>query len=140
MIAIDVLARRIADEVDGLVTVTGLAELIAASGVVRRPPACYIAPGSESAQALAMIGRTSQKVEETFSVWLAVSSGASATGDAAQMALKSLVDRMRTALVGWQPGDAYTPIELVSAGPLRWEDGQMLFWPETYRTEYYLEN
>lgn len=140
MLALATLAGRIDAEAAGFATVTGLADLVAASGIVKRLPACYVAPGQETASPDPMIGRSSQRVVETFGVWVAVSSGASATGGAAQAVLKTLVDALRAALVGWQPGAGYTPIELVSAGPIQWDDGQTLFWPEIYRTEYYLEN
>lgn len=140
MLALVTLEDRIRTQVPSLISVTGLADLVAAKGVLKRLPACYIAPGQESAQPNQMIGRVTQQVNETFGLWLAVSSGASVTGEAAQAVLKDLVDKVRAALVGWQPLANYTPIELASAGPVQWDDGQTLFWPETYRTEYYLEN
>lgn len=140
MLALETLESRIRSQVPSLISVTGLADLIAAKGIVKRQPACYIAPGREDAQPNPMIGRVTQKVNETFGLWIAVSSGASATGEAGQALLKDLVDKVRAALVGWEPVPGYLPIELVSAGPIQWDDGQTLFWPETYRTEYYLEN
>lgn len=140
MLALAAITARIVAQVSGFRTVTGLADLLAAKGMVKAPPACYVAPGQESAQPNPMTGRVTQRVTETFSVWIAVAAGASATGEAAQASLKTLVDATRAALVGWQPSAAYLPFELVSAGPIQWDDGQTLFWPETYRTEYYLEN
>lgn len=140
MLSLTTLSGRIQEQVPNLASVTGLAELIAAKGIVKRHPACYIAPGQESAQPNPMIGRVTQRVNETFGLWIAVPSGSSATGEAAQAVLKDLVDKVRAALVGWEPVAGYLPIELVSAGPIQWDDGQTLFWPETYRTEYYLEN
>lgn len=140
MLSLATLTTRISTQVTALATVTGMADLIAAKGVAKRKPACYIAPGQESAGAASLIGRTSQRIVETFGVWIAVSNGASATGVAAQAELKTLVDSVRAALIGWPPTTGYTPIELVSAGPIQWDDDQTLFWPEIYRTEYYLEN
>lgn len=140
MLLLSLLTDRIAEQVPQFVTITGLAELVAAKGIARRKPACYIAPGQESASADQMIGRTSQRVSETFGVWIAVGNGASATGTQAQAEIKALADAVRAALIGWQPDAAYIPIELVSAGPIQWDDDQTLFWPEIYRTEYYLEN
>lgn len=140
MLSIRVLAERIADQVPQLATVTGLAELVASKGIVKRKPACFIAPGSETAQPNPLLGRTSQRVAETFGLWIALDNGADATGLKRQDELKALADQVRAALVGWQPGPEYLPIELVSAGPIQWDDGQTLFWPEQYRTEYYQES
>lgn len=140
MLSLATLTTRIATQVAALATVTGMADLIAAKGVVKRKPAAFVAPGQETALPGAMIGRTSQRVAETFGIWIAVANGASATGTAAQAELKTLADSVRAALVGWQPDANHTPVELVSAGPVQWDDDQTLFWPEIYRTEYYLEN
>lgn len=140
MLPIAILVTRVTGQVPQFTAVTGMAELVAASGIVRRKPACYIAPGQETASPDEMIGRTTQRVAETFGIWIAVSNGASATGLAAQSEIKQLSDAVRAALIGWQPDPAYLPIELVSAGPIQWDDDQTLFWPEIYRTEYYLEN
>lgn len=139
MLPLATLTDRISAQVAGFVGVTGLAELIAAKGIAQRRPACYVAPGQETASPDTMIGRASQRVVETFSLWIAVANGASATGARAQEQLGELAAATRAALVGWQPGDSYTPIELVSAGPVQWDDDQTLFWPEQYKTEYYLE-
>lgn len=139
MLPLATLMDRIRAEAPGFANVTGLAELIAAKGIAQRHPACYIAPGQETASPDTMIGRASQRVVETFGVWIAVANGASATGARAQQNLGDMAGAVRAALVGWQPGDGYTPIELVSAGPVQWDDDQTLFWPEQYKTEYYLE-
>lgn len=139
MLPLSVLVDRIREQVPEFANVTGVAELVAAKGIAQRRPACYIAPGQETADRDAMIGRASQRVRETFGIWIAVANGASATGAAAQEQLGTLAAAARAALVGWQPDAEHTPIELVSAGPVQWDDDQTLFWPELYQTEYYLE-
>lgn len=140
MLAIETLKQRIADQVPALVSVRELADLIAAKGIVSRAPACFVAPGQESADRSPMIGRVSQRVNETFSLWLAIDNGASATGSRALQELQQLVASVRASLVGWRPSPDFLPIELVSGGPIQWDSGETIFWPEQYRTEYYLEN
>jgi hypothetical protein len=134
MISLATLRDRITDMVPDLVSVTGVAALVAAKGVVKRQPACYIAPGEERAGGNEEVdGAVTQLHAETFVCWLAVANGASATGMDAQEDLAALSESLRAALIGWEPTPDYTPIELVSAGPVQWEDDQTLFWPELYR-------
>ena len=139
MLALSVLTTRIAAQMPQLKRVAGFADLVAARGKVTVFPAAYVIPERESAEENSLIGIHDQRISESFTVLLLAKNVTDARGLAAQEEVKALSDALRAALLGWQPSTAHTPLDLVSAGPLELAD-QILFWPETYKTRYYVRN
>lgn len=101
-------------------------------------PACYLLPGSETAEGNRLLGAFEQRLSVRFMVVIVSSNLRDASGAGALAGLEALRSAVRSTLVAWAPdGGPGEPIEFDRGGVLRFDDG-LLWWADEYRLIEYL--
>jgi hypothetical protein len=134
------VVARLAQRVQRLRLVGGAADLATARGAAPKAvPACFVV-ASESAQppAGATSGQLIQRVEVALNIVLFVRNAAGQDmGAAARAEMDALVADVRSALVGWSPGQEFDPLSLRAARDEDYALGQLVV-QEVYRAYYRL--
>jgi hypothetical protein len=126
--------------VSALKKVSGAADLAAAESGLKHPPAAFVLPleerpgGNERDS-----GTLLQRNVVRFAVLLAVSNLRDAAGEQAQADLRALRPLVMGALIGWQPGASWNPLEF-GGGRLLYLADRLLWWRDEFVTANYLEN
>lgn len=126
------LAERLRAAMPELRQVGVLADLEAALGGTFTPPAAFVMPVSERAEAPVRTSVLRQRVALRTGVLLSVQNLRDIKGAAALDTLRPLRAALRTALVGWVP-DADTGEPLVHATGRLWRmDGGRIWWLDEF--------
>lgn len=109
----------------GLQPVEGVLEFVSLSQAPRANPAFFVVPEREAAQANRLSGVIDQKVSETFSVVIVVD-GARREASVSE-ALKTNVDNVIAALLGWRHPEASGACEYVGGRMVSIEGNQAVW-------------
>lgn len=126
--------------VSKLKSVSGAAELAAASSDLKQTPSAFVVPMSERASP----NRTGTMVVQQnntvrFAVILAVQNLRDSRGQKANDDLRILRHDILNALHAWQPGDAFDPIEYGGGRVLRLNN-QVLWWQDEFLTAHFMRS
>lgn len=123
----------------GFVAIAGAAELDAAIANTPNPPAAYVVPLAETAEAPDLAGVHHQRVLQEFAVVLVVSNLRDPAGAAAAAELQTRRLLVRSALLGWAPDAASAEVVGFVAGRMLQFVDQRLWWTDEFRvmTDYW---
>ena len=127
-------------QVSKLKSVSGAAELAKAVADFKQPPAAFVVPVSDRASGNTtgtMVVR--QNNTTRFAVIIAAQNLRDARGQKAQDDLRTLRQDILNALHGWQPGDAFDPIEYGGGRLLRMIN-QVLWWQDEFLTSHFMRS
>jgi len=131
------IAQRLDDNVAALKLVGGAVEFQnAAETNPTATPAAYVIPLEENPGPGAAVSIVIQRIAASVGVILVVRNVSDPKGAAAQGDMESLRAAVKAQLLGWQPTDAYDPLERGRSGLLAFRDGHM-WWQDVYTTAYY---
>lgn len=122
----------------GFVAIAGAAELDAVIDSTPNPPAAYVVPLAETAEAPDLAGVHHQRVLQEFGVVLVVSNLRDPAGAAATTELQARRLLVRGALLGWAPdASSAEGVSFVAGRVLRFVD-RRLWWTDEFRvmTDY----
>lgn len=130
----------LAAHVSKLKSVSGAADLAAASDDLKQVPVAFIVPMSDRASPNRTGTMVVQQNNTTrFAVIIAVQNLRDARGHKAQDDLRILRQDILTALHGWEPGDAFDPIEYGGGRILRMTN-QVLWWQDEFLTAHFMRS
>lgn len=123
-------------QVSALKNVSGAAALAAASADLKQTPAAFVVPMSDRPTPNRTGTMAVQQNNTTrFAVILAVQNLRDARGQKAQDDLRTLRNNILTTLHGWQPADAFDPIEY-GGGRMLQLTNQVLWWQDEFLTAH----
>lgn len=134
------IQARLLDQVTDLSKVAGFTDFFSDVSGSTPAPCSYVLPASYSAGANEFSTTAiQQRISETFVVVTAFS----ALGDSEETneltELEALLNKVRRALLGWQPAAGYDPIILVSGDAVNMANG-VIWWQDVFQTSYYLRS
>lgn len=126
--------------VSKLKSVSGAAALAGASSDLKQTPSAFVVPMSDRASPNRTGTMVVQQNNTTrFAVILAVQNLRDARGHKAQDDLRTLRQDILTALHGWQPGEAFDPIEY-GGGRMLQLNNQVLWWQDEFLTSHFIRS
>lgn len=133
---IDLLAALNTAGVKDFNKVSGAANFAVAREDLKTPPAAYVIPLADSASPNALgCGGFEQHVTERFAVVMALENKRDVRGDAVNAALEAKRNKVIGALLGFQPGIEYDPVQY-GGGRLLALDVTTTWWQLEFLTGY----
>lgn len=132
-----VIEQRLKDSVPELQTVAGAADYAAVTDLRSfRSSSAYVVLANEKGSS--DLPRGVHQVTATFGVITVARNYSNATGTAAKDDASTLVKAVRTALVGWRPGNReYRSIAWLQGDVLDY-NANTLLWLDVFETTYYI--
>ena len=133
------LIERITLEIPSLRQVTAAASVPAAMISLKTyPSACIVMPRGTAGKN-ALVNAVNQRIDDVFSVILAVRNVQDMNGAAASAEIDALKPLLISALLGWSFNSDYYPIEYAGYQLIAYQDG-LLFWAEHFVTRHYVRS
>ncbi|AUG53937.1 phage tail terminator protein [Thalassospira marina] len=124
---------RLKAEIPELREVRGALDLAAIRGSLVRFPAAFVFLAADSATPnTRAVGAFVQNVTADVAVVLCVKGANDPTGEKTSDELEDLQAQVRTALIGWEPGNGFEPLGLRQGKMLGFKEG-VAFWQDTYQ-------
>ncbi|MCL1962361.1 MAG: hypothetical protein FWG56_11465 [Desulfovibrionaceae bacterium] len=131
---VSAVTARLKGAIQGVMEISGAADLAAAMRGHARPPAIYVMPAADQAQGVDFAnpcGAAGGRLQ-LISVITVVDELGDPVGDAALRGLPAIRRQIEACLAGWQPPQLSDPVQFVSGEVAQFEGDGLLWWADTY--------